>query len=137
MLFAALGAHVDLVERNGAVFAELSAALDTLPEEWRARVRTYHRDARDHLIEGRWDVIFLDPMFTPTSKTALPRAQAQQLRLLAGEDADADSLLALARSRADRRVVVKRARRAPPLAGTEPHERLLGSRIRYDLYLPG
>lgn len=137
LLFAALGARVDLVERNADIFRELTDTVARLPEEWRQRVQLHHADAREVLPQSEWDVVYLDPMFTPDGKTALPKAPAQRLRLLVeSQDADAGELLPLARRHARRRVVVKRARRAPPLAGVEPHQAMPGHRVRFDLYRP-
>lgn len=136
ILLAALGAEVDCCERHATVYAKLCAAVAHLPEEIAARVRCHAIEARTVLADGHWDVIYLDPMYAPTGKQALPRAAAQALRELVGEDRDADALLAPARAAALRRVVVKRALRAPALAGTRPMQSLRGNSIRFDLYAP-
>lgn len=136
ILLAALGAEVDCCERHAAVYAKLCELLAHLPEDIAARMRCHATDARTILADGRWDVVYLDPMYAPTGKQALPRAAAQALRALVGEDADADALLAPARAAALRRVVVKRALRAPTLDGTRPMQSLRGNSIRFDLYAP-
>lgn len=136
MLLAALGAEVDCCERHPAVYESLREAVAHLPDDVAARMRCHPIDARTLFAEARWDVVFLDPMYTPTKKQALPRAAAQALRDLVGEDTDADALLAPARAVALRRVVVKRALRAPPLAGSRPMQSLRGNSIRFDLYAP-
>ena len=136
MLLAALGAEVDCCERHPAVYAKLHEAIAHLPEDVATRMHCHAIDARALFTDARWDVIFLDPMYTPTKKQALPRAAAQTLRELVGEDTDADTLLAPARAVALRRVVVKRALRAPPLAGSRPMQSLRGNSIRFDLYAP-
>lgn len=136
MLLAALGAVVDCCERHAEVFRRLQAAHESLPDEVAARLHLHHRDARDMLGIRRWDVVFLDPMYAPSGKQALPRAAAQALRALVGEDDDADTLLAPSRVAARRRVVVKRAPRAPRLAGARPMQSLRGNSVRFDLYPP-
>lgn len=136
MLLAALGAEVDCCERHPTVHARLCEAIGHLPTEIAARMRCHAADAHALLAGRRWDVVYLDPMYAPTGKHALPRATAQALRALVGEDADADTLLAPARAAARRRVVVKRALRAPPLAGVRPMQSLRGNSIRFDLYTP-
>lgn len=136
ILLAALGAEVDCCERHEAVYAKLCEVVAHLPEDIAARMHCHATDARTVLANGRWDVIYLDPMYAPTSKQALPRAAAQALRALVGEDPDADALLAPARAAARRRVVVKRALRAPTLDGARPMQSLRGNSIRFDLYAP-
>lgn len=135
-LMAALGARVDCFERHADVHAWLARFVAALPEETCARIRLWHGDAGDLLRGGQWDVVYLDPMYTPSGKAALPRAHAQSLRTVVGSDHDADTLLGPARAAARRRVVVKRAPRAPPLAGSDPMERMRGNSVRFDLYPP-
>jgi 16S rRNA (guanine1516-N2)-methyltransferase len=101
------------------------------------RVEVIAADAR-HWINGghRWDVVHLDPMYPHCDQRALPQKQMQILRELTGGDADADTLLAPALAAARLRVVVKRPRHAPFLAGREPSFQLGGTQARYDVYLP-
>jgi 16S rRNA (guanine1516-N2)-methyltransferase len=56
-------------------------------------------------------------------------------RTLVGSDADADVLLAPALDLASHRVVVKRPRLAPDLAGHKPSYRLEGKANRFDIYV--
>lgn len=135
-LLATLGAEVVMCERHPQLIAFLEQAMLSLPEDVRNRLTLYAGDAREQMREGEWDVVYLDPMYSPTRKTALPDASTQQLRALVGHDADADALLALSRTAARRRTVVKRALRAPPLADTQPMESLRGNSVRFDLYNP-
>ena len=82
------------------------------------------------------DVIYLDPMFPGEGRTALPRRELQLLRELTGEDDSGAELLALARSRATRRVVVKRPLHAPALA-QDADLVFRGRAVRFDVYLAG
>ena len=78
------------------------------------------------------DVVYLDPMFDH-DRRALPQLSMQLLHALVGVDTDAGALLAQARHRAGRRVVVKRHPRSAPLAA--PDTQVRGKRARYDIYL--
>lgn len=78
-------------------------------------------------------VVYLDPMFPPGRKTA-QRKPMRLLHWLIGEDADAADLLDAALAAAQRRVVVKRPRHAPPLAGRSPTATHQGHSVRYDVY---
>ena len=54
---------------------------------------------------------------------------------LAGDDDDAPRLLEAALDVATHRVVVKRPRKAPPIAGPAPQHVIEGKTSRYDLYV--
>ncbi len=140
------GACVVMVERN-PILAELLA--DGLARAARAgdpiaeRLSLVHTDALEHLAslssDARPDAIYLDPMFPPTRKAALPQFELQVLRELLGDDAEAGSdavaLLAAARRVTRRRVVVKRPPRAAPIAAGRIAAHA-GTRVRYDVYAP-
>lgn len=81
------------------------------------------------------DVVYLDPMFEHDDKqTAQVKKDMQAFRAVVGQDTDADDLLEKALSCARCRVVVKRARKAAPLAGREPSYALTGKANRFDVY---
>lgn len=145
-VLAALGATLTLVERNPTVAAlladaRLRALADPDTAAAAARTEIVCADARNLWPPAsgtRFDVIYLDPMYPGRGKTALAKKELQLLRELAGPDADADELLAPALANAQRRVVVKRPLKAPPLAGREPSLRFAGTTARFDVYLvPG
>jgi 16S rRNA (guanine1516-N2)-methyltransferase len=134
---------VILVERNPV----LAAVLDDALRRWRAagvaaaaRMRLAFADARTFLVTATADVVFLDPMYPEPPAAGRSRARKAEaphlLRLLAGDDGDQGELLGLARRAARHRVVVKRPRHAPPLAGRPPNGSLPGRTVRYDLYAP-
>jgi 16S rRNA (guanine1516-N2)-methyltransferase len=144
---AAAGRQVTLVERHPV----LAAVLDDALRRWRdagvvaaSRMRLVVADARAVLASARADVVFLDPMYPERvgGDRARERSQARKaeaarlLRLLAGDDGDQGELLRIARRAARHRVVVKRPRHAPPLAGRPPNGALSGRTVRYDLYAP-
>jgi len=144
-LLACLGCRVTAVERSPVLEAllcdalergraagnkQLSAALD--------RIRLVCGDSREVLrllvSADAPDVVYIDPMFTPREKSALAKKEMRICRMLVGDDSDAAELLDAARAVARRRVVVKRQRKAPPLAsGVSVSHR--GRVVRYDVYL--
>lgn len=145
LVMAVHGCEIHLVERNPVVSALLRDGIRRASE---------HPDTRDiasrlHLIagdslrvmerfarQGRLvDAIYLDPMFPDRTKAAKVKKKSQVLQLLAGRDNDADRLLAPALQSARNRVVVKRPRSAPFLAGTPPSHSYRGRTIRFDVYL--
>ncbi|MEO5372579.1 MAG: class I SAM-dependent methyltransferase, partial [Magnetococcus sp. DMHC-1] len=68
-------------------------------------------------------------------KSALVRKGMRRLRAIVGEDADAQDLFLAARRCARQRVVVKRPRRAEPLAQQRPSYEIVGRTVRYEVYL--
>jgi 16S rRNA (guanine1516-N2)-methyltransferase len=150
---ADLGCEVVMCERNPVLATLLERALlrardsaDDWLRDVAIRLRLLAGDARDlprtqlDLI----DVICLDPMF-PQQRRALPSKEMQVLAaLLAAEpapgeespgEADDAQLLAWACDQAVDRVVVKRPRRAPPLAGRSPSHTVTGRAVRFDVYV--
>lgn len=79
-------------------------------------------------------VIYLDPMFPSNEKTAQVKKEMQFFRDLVGQDLDAGLLLEQALELASHRVVVKRPRKAPELAGKKPTFSLVGKANRFDVY---
>ncbi|MDY7117627.1 class I SAM-dependent methyltransferase [Halomonas sp. SSL-5] len=145
-VLASLGASVLLVERVAAIFALLEDGLaralaDADTAEIAARMQLVHGDAGrdlDALVgEAGFppQVIHLDPMFPHREKSALVKKEMRLFRTLAGDDADAPRLLEAALDVATHRVVVKRPRKAPPIAGPAPRHVIEGKTSRYDLYV--
>ena len=135
---ARAGFDVIACERQPVIHALVDDALQrTQQQRSAASFSLVHADARALLGAadiGPIDVIYLDPMFPGDGRTALPKRELQLLRELTGGDDSGAQLLALARARARRRVVVKRPLRAPALA---PGADLCfkGRAVRFDVYL--
>lgn len=145
-VLASLGAHVLLIERAAAIAALLEDGLKRASRhsdtaEIAARMTLRHGDAAQSLAEliasahFSPQVIHLDPMFPHREKSALVKKEMRLFRELAGDDNDAPRLLEAALDMATHRVVVKRPRKAPPIAGPAPQHTLEGKTSRYDLYV--
>lgn len=142
---ACLRCRVCAVERSPILAAMLQDALEraSLANDPKLtaiaeRITVQSQDSKDVLASmleaDRPDVIYLDPMYTPRTSSALAKKEMRILRMLVGGDEDAGELLRIARIIATKRVVVKRHLRATPLAEdvtmTYP-----GRTVRYDVYL--
>ena len=145
-VLATLGAEVLMIERVAAIFALLEDGLaraqgDAEIAEIAARLTLVHGDATrelDALVAAGTvapQVIHLDPMFPHRDKSALVKKEMRLFRTLAGEDLDAPRLLEAALDVASHRVVVKRPRKAPPIAGPAPRHVVADRTSRYDLYV--
>lgn len=141
LLLALMGFRVTAVERSPVVAALARDGLQRLAAQTGVilseRLWLVNGDARALLaaMTPRPDAIYLDPMFPPKRrKSAAVKKEMRLLRELVGNDTDAPELLALSRSVARDRVVVKRPDDAPPLA-PDPDMSLKGKLVRYDVYL--
>lgn len=143
-VLACLGAQVHMQERNPVVYSLLSDGLSRLQQ-------VAESQAPDLLaVAGRLslapdlcrseqgmtaaDVVYLDPMFPSREKSAAVKKEMTAFHSLVGEDPDQDGLLAQALDAARYRVVVKRPRKAPWLAGQKPALALTGKSSRFDIY---
>lgn len=144
-LLAGCGCTVHIFERHPVVAALLRDGL------LRAAANPETRDSaeRIHLVAANSrkflenmtnqgediDVVYLDPMFPGRTKSALVKKELQILQLLVGREDDTEQLLAAALNAARNRVVVKRPKSAPPLAGRKPSHCLSGTTTRFDVYM--
>jgi len=147
-VLASLGCSMTLLERVPAVRALLedgmlqgyrfAADQDSSLAEVLDRMTLVEADSLNYLREvseaERPDVVYLDPMFPVRTKSAMVKKEMRVFHSLVGQDTDADGLLKAALSCARYRVVVKRPRTAPALAGPSPSHVLEGKSNRYDIY---
>lgn len=148
-VLASLGCPVTMVERVPEVHALLTDGLRVAGAWGSARDQTLiailkrmtlvESDAAKYMqtLEDtkKPEVVYLDPMFPLRTKSAQVKKEMHVFHQLIGKDVDADLLLQIAQECAQKRVVVKRPRIAPFLAGLEPNYTLEGRSNRYDVYL--
>ncbi len=142
-VLAGLGCQVSMAERQPMVRALLADGLTRgmLDIDVGAIVAAMSLKKGHALavMEGWLDtapqVIYLDPMFPHSGKSAQVKKEMALFRQLVGADEDADALLAPALALATHRVVVKRPRLAPDLAQHKPTYRLEGKTNRFDIYV--
>lgn len=144
VVLAALGCQITMIERSPVLAALLADGLSRLGRseaplaaQLHARMRLLQGDAR--VLLAAWegeapDVVLLDPMYPDRGASAAARKEMALLQELLGADPDADELLGAALALARHRVVVKRPRAAPPLAGRTPGHRIEGRSTRFDVY---
>ena len=137
------GHAVTLLERNRLVHAVVACSLAQLalaPEnESLAQRLTLELAEANHYLHGLndnhdYECIYLDPMFAAHKSGAKPAKEMQILQALTTNQ-DIESSFELALSKARKRVVVKRAAKAPPLAASKPDLVQRAKTIRFDIYL--
>ncbi len=145
-VLASLGCRVILVERSPVVALLLEDGLKRARSQAEApalvktleRIELIQTEGRNYLAKLQDqqlpDVIYLDPMFPERDKSALVKKEMRAFHQLVGRDEDAAELLGKALEKARYRVLVKRPRRAAPLAGRPPSYELSGKSSRYDIY---
>jgi len=150
-LLAANGCVVDAYERQPVIAALLGDALERASQahpEIAARIALHQGDSSDwtgclssqseSLSNSNTtppDAVVLDPMF-PLGRKAAERKPMRVLRMLVGDDNDADALLASALATGIHRVAVKRPLHAPPLdGGRTPSVVHKGKAVRFDVYI--
>lgn len=137
------GARVDCVEQQPALVALLRDAQRRVTARFAEHLNVRRGDAFGVLSEmasGVCDVIYLDPMFVPRKKGALPNKRLQYLAQLCESrppgDAELAALVELACTKAGRQVVLKRRKRDGALTGCVPLRQVVGASVRYDIFAP-
>ena len=132
LTLAGLGADVTLVERNLAVWLMLRSVAWGHP-----RATICFADSAELLQSGKvWDVVYLDPMFLSTKKSALPKRDLQILREISDVAPSSKEylvqLIEIARDSATDRVVLKRRKNDPEAA--KPNFSICSKTICFDVF---
>lgn len=141
-ILASLGAEVTMLERSEILAVLLRDGLQRARQhEWFATLslELIEADACEYLrkldVANYPDVIYCDPMYPHSDKSALARKEMRVLRNVVGNDNDAGQLLKIALQRARKRVVVKRPRLAATVSEQKPDLVCAGKSSRFDVYL--
>jgi 16S rRNA (guanine1516-N2)-methyltransferase len=144
-ILAQLGCSVTLLERSSIIFLLLEDALKRALNNQKflsLSIKLIKTDAHIYLkqisacLQSSPEIIYLDPMYPHSTKSALVKKEMRFLRHLVGSDNDAPNLLKLAIVCAKQRVIVKRPRLSAYLAEIKPHHSIFGKQHRLDVYLP-
>lgn len=145
LVLARHGQQVTLLEQHRLLHAIVAHSLEQLAltpgGDAIARLLTLeHANAKQYLQDlgdtRDFDCLYLDPMFPAHKSGAKPAKEMQILQALTANQ-DIESCFELALTKARKRVVVKRAAKAPPLAGSKPDLVQRAKTIRFDIYLTG
>jgi len=141
-LLASLGAKVTLVERSPKIHDLLQDGLLRATQdggnarEAAARITLHLGDAITLLPKLAPEVVLVDPMHPPRTKSALVKKEMRLLREIVGTDEDALNLMQVALDTAAKRVVLKWPLRAPAMVGlAPPSHQIRGKTTRYDVFM--
>lgn len=128
---SALGCTVMAIERSAVIAALLQDGL----ERTRSNIKLLVGDAIELMsaMRPRPEVVYLDPMFPSSGKSAASKKEMQYMQALIGEE-DPVPLFNAAMKCATKRVVIKRPLHAPLSAG-KPNHSFEGKTVRFDVYL--
>lgn len=144
-VLAWLGLAVTLIERSPAMHGQLAEGLARAvaaggaSAEAAGRMTLILGDSRDLLGGLAPDVVLVDPMHPPRTKTALVKQEMRLIRDVVGADEDALALMQAAGAAARDRIVLKWPLHAPPMAGLPaPHHSIRTKTLRFEVFLqPG
>ncbi len=144
-VLASLGCQVTFVERSPVIGLLLEDGLSRGREDPEvgailSGTELFREEAADWLQRQQSEgvqppqVVYLDPMFPHSRKTAQVKKEMRLFRQLIGDDTDTAELLEVALQTAENRVVVKRPRKAPAIEGPAPSFKIEGKSGRFDIY---
>ncbi|NNM58927.1 MAG: class I SAM-dependent methyltransferase [Legionellales bacterium] len=137
-ILASLGCQVTLIEQHPIVAALLRDGLLRLLQNQALSMELIQANAISMLdtLEQKPDVVYLDPLFPPRTKSALVKKDMQILqRLTHGDMTDNQLLFQAALRCATKRVVVKRPGYAPVLDDAAPVDFIIETpHHRFDIY---
>ena len=135
------GCDVTMIERSLIMATLLDDGLKRAKEhpQWDAnwKLTLIQQEAKcylESLTHHKPEVIYMDPMFAKANKSAKSKKELQALQKIITDADDSEALFALARNYYQKRLVVKRAIKAPPISGLKPDVQYLGTTIRFDVY---
>jgi 16S rRNA (guanine1516-N2)-methyltransferase len=135
-ILASYGCKVQMIERSPVIAALLQDGLERAEGlEPLSRLQLITGDAKEILPQfiQKPEVVYLDPMYPDSGKSAAKRKEMRLFRELVGDDTDITELFEIALKTARGRVVLKRPLKAPTLA--KPSHVLRGKTVRFDVYV--
>ena len=141
-LLAAAGFAVMMYEKDPVIAALVKDALKRadMTEDLRdiaGRMSLIEGDSLEAMrkMEKGPDLILLDPMFPARKKSSLVKKKLQLIQKLEHPCDNEDEMMDAAISASPGRIVVKRPKKGPYLAGRKPSFSVSGKQIRYDCYI--
>ena len=141
-VLAGLGCYVKLIEKSPIIAALLADGLDRAKDVFATNninMTLLQGDAIKYMqqlnSDDQPDVVYLDPMYPHSTKSALAKKELCIIRQIVGDDSNAEQLLAVALKIALKRVIVKRPRLAVHIANIKPDIVFSGKSCRFDVYV--
>jgi 16S rRNA (guanine1516-N2)-methyltransferase len=131
-LLALAGCEVNACESNLLMFALLKDGF------LRANIKAInltHDDSQTVIDEGEYDVIYLDPMYPQSGKSAKNNKDMTFLQDIVGHQPEmAEILLEKSLKSKIRKIVVKRPVKSEFVLGKKPTSQIISKAVRFDIY---
>lgn len=131
-LMSLTGSQITAYENNSLMCALLKDGLN------RARIEniTLHKkDALQNIIKTTCEVIYIDPMYPATKKSAKNNKQMSFLQSFVGHQQQvAENLYEQAKLSKAKKIVIKRPVKADYVCGKKPTSQVIGKAARFDVY---
>lgn len=139
LFFAYLGHKVTAIEANPIICKIISTANDELKKNSNyPEIKIINTECSLFLssVKEQADIIYLDPMFPKSNKSALAKKSMQFLQTIAvDQNNDYEKILKLALEKARKKVIVKRPCNGPFLTNLKPCYQVSEKQsCRYDIY---
>ena len=126
------GSQIKAYESNPLMYALLRDGLNRKPIE---AISLYNKDALTNIKTTECKVIYIDPMYPSTKKSAKNNKQMSLLQSFVGHQAQmAQDLFEQARLSKAKKIVIKRPVKAEFLNNQKPTSQILGKAARFDIY---
>ena len=135
-LMALTGSTIQAYESNPLMFTLLKDGLiraNEIPEI--NNIELHHGNALDSIENSAVEVVYIDPMYPATKKSAKNNKQMSFLQSFVGHQSQmAEKLLAKALDSNAKKIVLKRPPKAAFVNDLKPTSQILGKAARFDIY---
>jgi len=126
------GSQISAYESNPLMFALLKDGLNRCNIE---NITLYKKDALNFIKTSPCEVIYIDPMYPATKKSAKNNKQMALLQSFVGHQTQmTEDLFTQARGSNAKKIVIKRPVKAPYVNNTKPTSQIIGKAARFDVY---
>jgi len=131
-LMSLTGSQISAYESNPLMFALLS---DGLNRSSINNITLYKKDALNFIKTSPCEVIYIDPMYPATKKSAKNNKQMALLQCFVGHQSKmAEELFIQARNSQAKKIVIKRPVKATYVNNIKPTSQVIGKAARFDVY---
>ncbi|HFC29417.1 MAG TPA: hypothetical protein ENJ44_00050 [Oceanospirillales bacterium] len=131
-LLSLTGSQISAYESNPLMCALLKDGLNRASID---SITVYKKDALQHVKTTKCEVIYIDPMYPASKKSAKNNKQMTFLQNFVGHQAQmAEDLFAQAKLAKAKKIVIKRPVKAEYVSGIKPSSQVIGKAARFDVY---
>ncbi len=131
-LLSLTGSQIEAYESNPLMCALLKDGLNRAGIE---SIKVYKKDALSNILKTTCEVIYIDPMYPATKKSAKNNKQMTFLQSFVGHQGQmAEDLFEQAKDSKAKKIVIKRPVKADFVCNKKPTSQVIGKAARFDVY---